>query len=346
MDFSWLLALCYTVYGVVGIVHIRKPTLNEARRQSSGPKVDKLVPGSGVGSGYGLSPSNVLQLSEVTDILRIVYSEMDTLRFDNCCQPKLLRLSNIDPSFFPVRGASSNLRFAYCDMLTDGGGWMGILLRKKSKDIFIRRNYHTYRNGFGKLGRGYWLGLENIHYFTNQPGGTELLVEMVKDGVKYVAYYDSFLVESSATNYILRVSGFVANKSNVSDSLSANNGMKFYHDKNEVKRAEIGRQYGPHSLYCNAFYGYWWFGTTGNETCTLVAFNRDYDHVHYNPFHYDPVPNGYIWVVNGKRIGFDMVQMKIRPKRWECGSISYPSSVIRRAFYSQVDASLNPFNLE
>lgn len=165
------------------------------------------------------------------------------------------------------------------------------------------------------------------------------MVELVKDGVKYVAHYENFLVESSATNYKLRVSGFVANKSNISDSLSASNGFGFVHDLRDTAREEVRQQYGPFTYYCSIYYHCWWFGSSGSESCTLVALTKEF----YTDW--EEVPNGYIWVVDGQRVGFDFVEMKIRPKKWECGRNRYSNLVIQRAFYSHQYPSLNPFSV-
>ena len=213
---------------------------------------------------------------------------------------------------------------------------------RRDRDWSIRfyRSESSYRNGFGKLPREYWIGLENMHYFSSQPGGTELMVELVKDGVKYVAYYDNFFVESIATKYTLRVSGFAANKSNISDSLSASDGFEFVDSRTDTPRHEVAEQYGTISYYCSFYYESWWFGSSGNESCTLVALLKDY----ITELETLGIPKGFMWVVNGQRVGFDFVEMKIRPKTWECGKDRYSNLVIQRSFYSKDDPSLDPFN--
>jgi len=329
-------------YGLYGRISIRKPTLNDVLQRSAGlSKIDKPVT-SGGGSGMNL----VEQPRSVADLIRqleFLYSNsLDTIRFDNCCQPKFLGLDEVHPPFYPVQGGSAVLKHAYCDMHTDGGGWMGVLRRDKSRQLSFIRSFKNYKNGFGKLGREYWLGLENLHYFTSQTAGTELLAEMVKDGVKYVAYYENFLIESEAANYTLRVSGFNANKSNISDAFSASDGFRFEHFDQEIPRDEVGNQYGQLSFHCHFYYNPWWFGVIGNESCTGVAFTKYY----YTSFIDTTIlPDGYIWTVDGHKIGFDFVEMKIRPKTWECGRNRYANLFIQRAFYSHSKPSLNPFRV-
>ena len=323
-------------------LQINKPFLNVLRSLSAkNPKIDKLIP-YGSGSGSGFSPLSVRSIGDLIENLQLIYYEyLDNLRFDNCCQPKYLGLDSVSsPSIFPVRGGSVNLNYVNCDMHTDGGGWMGIMLRDRSRSIRFFQSERSYINGFGKLPREYWIGLENMHYFSSQPEGTELMVELVKDGVKYVAYYDNFFVDSIATKYTLRVSGFAANKSNISDSLSASDGFGFVDSRTDTPRHEVAEQYGTISYYCSYYYESWWFGPSGNESCTLVALLKDYTGQETLG-----IPKGFIWVVNGQRVGFDIVEMKIRPKKWECGKKRYSDLVIKRSFYSKDDPLLHPFNL-
>ena len=329
----------------VAKLHINKPALqNVAILSAKYPKIDKLIPSSGSGSGSEFSPLSVQSVGDVVEELQRMYStNLENLRFDNCCQPKFLGLDTVSPSIFPVRGGSFSLNYVYCDMHTDGGGWMGIVRRDRNRLILfnhVQRSLSSYKNGFGKLPREYWIGLKNMHYFSSQPGGTELMVELVKDGVKYVAYYDNFFVESIATKYTLRVSGFAANKSNISDSLSASDGFEFVEVDQDTPKHEVAEQYGTISYYCSYYYGSWWFGSSGNESCTLVALTKN-----YSQREAVGIPKGFMWVVNGQRVGFDFVEMKIRPKRWECGKDRYSNLVIQRSFYSKVDPSLDPFNL-
>ena len=329
-------------YGLNGRISVRKPTLNDVLKRSAGlPKVDKAVVLDSSGSGL----SRVEQPRPLADLigqLELLYSDsLDTIQFDNCCQPKFIGLGDVQPAFYPVKGGSYVLKHAYCDMRTDGGGWMGILRRDKNRELEFLRTFKSYRNGFGKLGREYWIGLENMHYFTSQPGGTELLVELVKDGVKYVAFYENFLVESRAANYTLRVSGFNSNKSNISDALSASNGFRFEHFDHMIPREEVGTQYGRFSLHCHYHFNPWWFGLSGNESCTRVALTKYYDTLFTDTA---LVPNGYLWTVNGQKVGFEYVEMKIRPKTWECGRDRYSNLFMLRVFYSHSNPSLNPFN--
>ena len=57
----------------------------------------------------------------------------------------------------------------YCDMETDGGGWIVIQRRNASMGwVNFTRNISDYENGFGDLDGEFWIGLKVIHELTNQ----------------------------------------------------------------------------------------------------------------------------------------------------------------------------------
>ena len=62
---------------------------------------------------------------------------------------------------------NSGIIAVYCDMETDGGGWIVIQRRNASQgkvDFF--RNWRDYENGFGDFDGEFWIGLKAIHYLT------------------------------------------------------------------------------------------------------------------------------------------------------------------------------------
>ena len=57
----------------------------------------------------------------------------------------------------------------YCDMETDGGGWIVIQRRNASMGwVNFTRNIADYEKGFGDLDGEFWIGLKNIYELTNQ----------------------------------------------------------------------------------------------------------------------------------------------------------------------------------
>ena len=57
----------------------------------------------------------------------------------------------------------------YCDMETDGGGWIVIQRRNASMGwVKFNREWYDYVNGFGDMDGEFWIGLKNIYELTNQ----------------------------------------------------------------------------------------------------------------------------------------------------------------------------------
>jgi len=110
----------------------------------------------------------------------------------------------------------------YCDMETDGGGWI-VFQRRMDGSVDFYRYWTDYQQGFGNLTGEFWLGLDKIHRLTSTP--TQLRVDMRDfEGNSAYAKYTSFSVGDSASKYILTVSGY---SGTAGDSLGSHNGHRF-----------------------------------------------------------------------------------------------------------------------
>ena len=58
------------------------------------------------------------------------------------------------------RGAFGDYVSTYCDLDTDGGGWIVIQRNKKDSAVHFSRNWADYEKGFGDLNTEFWYGLE------------------------------------------------------------------------------------------------------------------------------------------------------------------------------------------
>ncbi|NWR21458.1 TENR protein, partial [Emberiza fucata] len=105
-----------------------------------------------------------------------------------------------------INGDLSQRVPVYCDMTTDGGGWIVFQRRQNGLTDFFRK-WADYRVGFGNLEDEFWLGLDNIHKITSQ-GRYELRIDM-RDGQEAAyAYYDKFSIGDSRSLYKLRIGDY------------------------------------------------------------------------------------------------------------------------------------------
>ncbi|XP_074218200.1 tenascin isoform X11 [Camelus bactrianus] len=110
----------------------------------------------------------------------------------------------------------------FCDMASDGGGWIVFLRRKNGREDFYR-NWKAYAAGFGDLKEEFWLGLDNLNKITAQ-GQYELRVDLRDHGKTAYAVYDRFSVGDARTRYKLKVEGY---SGTAGDSMAYHNGRPF-----------------------------------------------------------------------------------------------------------------------
>ncbi|XP_065428698.1 tenascin isoform X12 [Chrysemys picta bellii] len=121
-----------------------------------------------------------------------------------------------------TNGNKSQPMEVYCDMISDGGGWIVFLRRHNGNEDFYR-NWRTYAAGFGDPRDEFWIGLENLHKITSQ-GQYELRVDLRDKGETAYALYDRFSVGDSKTRYRLKVDGY---SGTAGDSMTYHNGRSF-----------------------------------------------------------------------------------------------------------------------
>eukprot|EP00070_Physeter_catodon_P020852 XP_023981947.1 tenascin isoform X4 [Physeter catodon] len=110
----------------------------------------------------------------------------------------------------------------FCDMTSDGGGWVVFLRRKNGREDFYR-NWKAYAAGFGDLKEEFWLGLDTLNKITAQ-GQYELRVDLRDHGQSAYAVYDKFSVGDARTRYRLKVEGY---SGTAGDSMAYHNGRSF-----------------------------------------------------------------------------------------------------------------------
>uniref|UniRef100_H0X2P0 Tenascin n=1 Tax=Otolemur garnettii TaxID=30611 RepID=H0X2P0_OTOGA len=121
-----------------------------------------------------------------------------------------------------LNGNKSQALEVYCDMTSDGGGWIVFLRRKNGREDFYR-NWKAYAAGFGDRREEFWLGLDNLSKITAQ-GQYELRVDLRDRGETAFAVYERFGVGDAKTRYKLKVEGY---SGTAGDSMAYHNGRSF-----------------------------------------------------------------------------------------------------------------------
>uniref|UniRef100_A0A3B3BZE9 Tenascin-X-like n=1 Tax=Oryzias melastigma TaxID=30732 RepID=A0A3B3BZE9_ORYME len=212
-----------------------------------------------------------------------------TLRFPfptDCTQELLngIRTSG-EVEIFP-QGKLGTPMMVYCDMETDGGGWIVFQRRKDGSEDFYR-GWKDYVKGFGDLSREFWLGLEKIHNLSTM-AKMILRVDLRDGGESVFAKYSTF--EVAKRSYPLKVEGY---SGTAGDSMSYHNGQRF----------STKDRYPPTFITsCPMSYrGGWWY-----KNCHEANLNGLYG--------FDFKHQGIIWTSwKGTDHSIQFTEMKMRP---------------------------------
>ncbi|XP_038066388.1 uncharacterized protein LOC119736441 [Patiria miniata] len=153
-------------------------------------------------------------------------------------------------TIYPEGFGDSGLR-VYCDMETDGGGWI-VFQRRQDGSVDFYRNWTEYQSGFGDLSGEFWLGNDNLVTLTSDDslGTWELRVDLEDwDGNTAWAKYSDFKISSGEYNLI--IGKYYASSTAGDDSLRHHRGSPFSTKDRDNDRATYKcAQY---------FHGAWWF---------------------------------------------------------------------------------------
>nr|XP_056702975.1 ficolin-3-like [Euleptes europaea] len=112
----------------------------------------------------------------------------------------------------------------FCDMDTDGGGWL-VFQRRVDGSVDFYRTWNDYKRGFGNELSEFWLGNKNIHLLTSE-GILQLRVDLVDfDDMKTFAHYESFQLRGEEENYQLVLGQFLSGSAG--DSMTFHSGLPF-----------------------------------------------------------------------------------------------------------------------
>ncbi|XP_033638997.1 ryncolin-1-like [Asterias rubens] len=150
-------------------------------------------------------------------------------------------------TIFPTSLTTSGLQ-VYCDMKTDGGGWI-VFQRRQDGSVDFYRNWAEYQSGFGDLQSEFWLGNDIMRDLTGS-GQWRLRVDM-EDWESNTAWasYDEFSV--TGNKYTLQVGSYDA-QSTAGDAMTYHNGLPFT-TKDQDNDARSGYN------CAERYEGAWWF---------------------------------------------------------------------------------------
>uniref|UniRef100_A0A673B1P9 Zmp:0000000846 n=1 Tax=Sphaeramia orbicularis TaxID=375764 RepID=A0A673B1P9_9TELE len=147
-----------------------------------------------------------------------------------------------------VGGEESQPLQVYCDMTTDGGGWM-VALRRQNGKLEFYRNWKNYTAGFGNMKNEFWLGLANLHKITSS-GHYELRVDLRDNGESAYAQYDKITIAEPRTRYKLYVGAY---SGTAGDSMTYHQGRPFstYDNDNDIAVTNCALSYKGAFWYKN-----------------------------------------------------------------------------------------------
>ncbi|XP_049991382.1 tenascin-N isoform X3 [Alexandromys fortis] len=178
----------------------------------------------------------------------------------------------------------------YCDMDTDGGGWI-VFQRRNTGQLDFFKRWRSYVEGFGDPMKEFWLGLDKLHNLTSgTPTRYEVRADLQTFNESAYAVYDFFQVASSKERYKLSVGKY---RGTAGDALTYHNGWKFttFDRDNDIALSNCALTH----------HGGWWY-----KNCHLANPNGKYGETkHSEGVNWEP------W--KGHEFSIPYVELKIRP---------------------------------
>ncbi|KAM9349393.1 tenascin-N [Symphorus nematophorus] len=177
----------------------------------------------------------------------------------------------------------------YCDMDTDGGGWLVLQRRNIGRLDFMKR-WRQYAAGFGNITEEFWIGLDKIYELTNTPTQYELRFDLGLGSERVYAVYDNFKIAPIKQKFRLTIGKY---SGTAGDAMTYHQGRPWttVDSDNDIALSNCALTHR----------GAWWY-----KNCHLANLNGNWgDSRHSVGMNWKP------W--KGHMTSLDFTEMKIRP---------------------------------
>ncbi|XP_038066786.1 ficolin-3-like [Patiria miniata] len=177
------------------------------------------------------------------------YTVSSILFHHNSCK-ELLEAGHVVSGIYIISpaGFGHGLR-VYCDMETDGGGWI-VIQRRQDGSVDFYRDWADYQVGFGNLSGEFWIGNDILRNLTEK-GTWQLRVNLEDwNNERVYAEYGEFQI--SGDNYQLTV-GSYNDSSTAGDSLTSKHNGKLFSTKDR------DNDNSPIGSCAKDDHGAWWY---------------------------------------------------------------------------------------
>uniref|UniRef100_K7F3I6 Veficolin-1-like n=1 Tax=Pelodiscus sinensis TaxID=13735 RepID=K7F3I6_PELSI len=187
--------------------------------------------------------------------------------------------------WYPIHPHPGRTLTVFCDMATDGGGWL-VFQRRQDGSVDFYRDWESYKKGFGNQASEFWLGNDNIHLLTSSVQPEVAFKHQDFNETSTFAKYTSFKLLGEEENYTLALGSYL--DGTMGDSLSGHAKLAFSMWDKDHDTYEGSCAWGCHSSNLNGLY--------------LKGEHSSY-------------ANGINWSTGkGHRYSYKYVDMKIRPQ--------------------------------